>query len=432
MTAATITDIEFLKLSKLSQQNHLYLYRTNSALLRADFRAKIVKAAELDGRVLKDVVIYSEEDLIPAAALSADEGSETLSPANSSDTSKEAREIEFLPSLYATITEMSLFDGTLTVRDLGDRTLKQPSIDDLERALDLIARDAAEQSLCLLVPETHEVIGKSAWHAAVEAIGLIEEPMVSMQNYLEVARSYFPRSRLGDLSYLSDHHRFLARLRKFVEQGQCTPFQLSLQIDLIVLGEMAGGEFCKVVEVETTRTSRLVLPETLRRFLDNRDAQSFSALMRIVDGLRHDRMLDPEELLVRLYRATSATLQSRDKRYKRADDPLHCVWAALLLNSERSFLRGSAFVSMDYLCQKYSQHAQIADWFSSDDGWQAIAPLLEIRVTEMPSRLNSARLELQTSLRSRLEVMQRDDIAWFQELAHPSERAASCSPSSHE
>src|ERR1700730_13613965 len=56
----TMTDIEFVQLPKLTQKNHLYLYRKNSALLRATVRAKVTRQAELDGRELKDVSTYPQ------------------------------------------------------------------------------------------------------------------------------------------------------------------------------------------------------------------------------------------------------------------------------------------------------------------------------------------------------------------------------------
>ena len=426
---ATMTDFEFVQRPELTQKNHLYLYRDNSALLRSAVRARVMRQAELDGRELKDISTYSQRIGKPRSLFleSEDRGSahadcDELPGSSQSDTFDKPPEEVLLPSLRLTVAEISLFDNTaLAVRDLGDKTLKQPSLGDIEEALDLISTNAAQHSLCLLVPEKHAVVKTEAWNAAVDAIGLIEEPMVTPENYLAVARSYFPQSRLGDLRHLSDNRLFLSRLRKLVEQGTCTPFALSIQIDMIVLGGMEGGEFREIDEVETKRRERWVLPETLRRFLDNRDPPSFSALMRLVDRLRFDRMLEPLEILTRLYRATTGTLESRDKRYRRLDDPLHCVWAALLLATERSFLNGNAFVAMDYLCQRYSRAAGALTWFSSTDGWQAIAPLLEINATVEPSRLDNARLELQRTLRARLKAMKGDDVDWFHFLIRLSE-----------
>ncbi|MGJ4899135.1 hypothetical protein ACQR2B_29180 [Bradyrhizobium oligotrophicum] len=422
----TMTDIEFVQLPELTQKNHLYLYRDNSALLRAAVRARVIRGAELDGRELKDISTCSQRVVKPRPLVlesqnrgSASAARDRLTGSGQSDASAEPSENVLLPSLHVTVAEVSLFGDTLTVHDLGDRTLKHPPLDDVETALDLIARDAALQSLCLFVPDTHEVVKTDAWRAAVETTGFIEEPMVTLDNYLAVARSYFPQSRLGNLGHLSDNRRFLTRLRKFVEQGTCTPFELSIQIDMIVLGEMEGGEFREAVEAETKRARRLVLPETLRRFLDNRDSVSFSALMQLIDGLHHDRMLEPNEVLTRLYRATTATLESRDRRYRRLEDPLHCVWAALLLANEHSFLNGNAFVAMDYLCQRYCREAAGTMWFS--DNWQAIAPLLEITATDEPSRLDKARLELQRALRARLKAMKGGEVDWFHLLVRLSE-----------
>jgi hypothetical protein len=407
---AAMTDIEFLRLPQLTQLNHLYLYRANSALLRAAVRAKVEEQAKRDGREMKDVATYSVKvsGTRPPGGDIGDEGNE------------EKTETIELPSLKATITEVSLFADALIIRDLGDKTLKQPPLEDIQQALELIATNGTEQSVCLLVPVGHPVVESAAWNGAAEAIGLIEEPMVTPENYLDVARTYLSRSRVGDLGYLSDNRRFLARLKRLVEKKAHTPFELSLQIDLIVLGEMEGGVFCEVVEAETKRVERWVLPETLRRFLDCRDSPSLSSLMLVVDRLRHDRMLEPHEILIRLYRATAGTLESRDRRYRRHDDPVHCIWAALLLACEGKFLNGSTFVSMDDLCQKYSRAARAPAWFGSIEGWDAIVPLLESVVPRKPSGLDSVRSELQRALRTRLEALHDEDLAWFRSLSRMS------------
>lgn len=419
-TPVAMTDIEFVQLPELTQRHHLYLYRENSALVRAAVRAKVIRHAELEGRELRDIstcpqrIVRSRPLLPESQAREPDKpGGDGRPDFDKSDASAEVSETVVLPSLQLTVAEPSLFGETLAVHDLGDKTLKHPQLDDVKIALDLIARDAALQSLCLLVPDTHEVVQTDAWRAAVETVGLIEEPTVTPDNYLLVARSYFPQSRLGDLSHLSENRRFLSRLRKFVEQRTCTPFELSLQIDLIVLGEMEDGELRSIEETETKRRRRWVLPETLRRFLDDRDGASFSALMQLVDGLHHDRMLEPNEVLTRLYRATTTALESRDKRYRRLEDPLHCVWAALLLTNEQSFLNGNTFVAMDCLCQSYSRVSEATPWFSSRDGWQAIAPLVQVAPAKDPSRLDRARLELQRALRARLETMPGNGLDWF-------------------
>lgn len=419
-TPVTMIDIEFVQLPELTQRHHLYLYRNNSAMLRPAVRAKVMRDAEIEGRELMDISTHPQRLMKsrprlqePRAGEPAKLGGDGRADSDKGDASTELWETAVLPSLRLTIAESSLFGDRLAVHDLGDRTLKQPRLDDVGLALELIARDAALQSLCLLVPDTHEIVQTDAWRAAVEAVGLIEEPTVTPDNYLLVARSYFPQSRLGNLSHLSENRRFLTRLKKFVEQRACTPFELSLQIDLIVLGEMEGGEFRTIEETETKRRRRWVLPETLRRFLDDRDGASFSALIQLVDGLHHDRMLDPHEILTRLYRATTATLESRDRRYRRVEDPAHCMWAALLVANEHTFLNGNAFVSMDHLCQKYSRAAGAPAWFSSVDGWQAIAPLLEINTVKEPNRLDNARLEVQRALRVRLEAMTGYGFDWF-------------------
>ena len=72
----------------------------------------------------------------------------------------------------------------------------------------MIADKAATRSLCLFVPEGHKVLKTEAWQAAIHEVGLIEEPMVTLENYLSVVRAYLPQSRLGDLGHLSKDERF--------------------------------------------------------------------------------------------------------------------------------------------------------------------------------------------------------------------------------
>src|SRR5439155_11317102 len=129
---------------------------------------------ELDGRKLKDISTHSQRIEKPRSLSveSEDRGSASvdrdgLPGSSQSDASGEPSENVLLPSLRKTVAEASLFGDTLTVRDLGDMTLKHPPLDDIELALDLIARHAALQSLCLLVPDTHEVVKTDAWRAAV-------------------------------------------------------------------------------------------------------------------------------------------------------------------------------------------------------------------------------------------------------------------------
>jgi hypothetical protein len=393
--SARITDIEFLQLSEWKQKHCLYVYQQNSALLRRAVRSKVEESAARDGRELKKISTYEKEE---------------------DDKTK-----QLLPSVRLTVMEASLFGDTLTILDLGDPTLKKLPLPDIEQALFLIANDAAQQSLCLMVSHKHEIVGTEAWHAAVETIGLIEEPTVRVGNYLAIAQGYFPQSRLGDLRHLSEDRRFLTRLRKFVEKSACTPFALSMRIDLIVLTEMEGGVFREVDEAEARRRVRWVLPETLRRFLDNRDAPSFSALMLLMDRLRHDRMLESDEILTRLYRATTGALESQDKRYRRAEDPAHIVWGALLLASEPSFLRGNTFVAMDHVCQKYNRAAKEPAWFARHEGWQLVAPLLELGTNVSVSRLDKARLELRLALRARLLALRDDALGWFHKWSGPGE-----------
>jgi hypothetical protein len=422
-----VTDIEFLQLSELNERHHLYLYRENSALLRSAVQAKVTLDAIQEGRELKDVATYFESVELPhllAATAEREatqqsqplEGQSNLARGESAVRGGDGDKKVLLPSLFLTVTEVSLFGNTLTVRDLGDLDLKRLPLSDIERTLFLIAGDRTEQSLCLLVPDTHKIVGTAAWLAAVETIGLIEEPLVTVDNYLTVARAYFPQSRLGNLQHLSENRRLLSRLREFVEREKCTPFALSMQIDMIVLSEMESGAFREFHESGIKRRDRWALPETLRRFLDNRDEPSFSALMLLIDRLRHDRMLEPHEILARLYRATTGTLESRDKRYRRLEDPAHIIWGALLLANELNFLKGNAFVAMDDVCQKYSRATKLTAWLSAADSWQTLAPILDLGLIESPSRLDSARRDLQRALRGRVMALEDEGLGWFHEL----------------
>jgi hypothetical protein len=397
---AITTDVEFLQLPQLDQNSYLYLYRKESALFRTAVRTKIVSHAEQEGRRLRDIAKSS-------IGVRLDEAQ---SPEATADTQP-----KFVPSLHATVSEVSLFDEpTLHVRDLGDPTLEHPPLEDIARALGAIAAGGEQHSIFLLVPDIHKLVETDAWRVAVDAIGLIEEPLVTAETYLAIARRYLRKSRLGDLSALADNKRFQSRLRRCFERRALTPFEFSMQIDLIVLGEMEGGEFRQIEDADARRVERWVVPETLRRFLDRRDAPSLSALMKVVDGLRHDRMLETDKLLTRLYRATTGTLESRDRRYRRLEDPLHCAWAAQLLASENQFIKGSAFVALDDVCQRYGRVDSAADWISSDDGWRMLASVFGRHSPAKPGRLDRSRIGLQSALRERLRLMSDGHIDWLE------------------
>ncbi|MCK1283920.1 hypothetical protein IVB41_08210 [Bradyrhizobium sp. 44] len=421
--SAAISDFEFLKPAQVLNRHLLYLYREGSGLFRAAVRQKMTNHALANGRSLGGITTYGALTSLNTSTsgisngFSAPEIGEAGESAHLADGESQERE-EILASLYMTIAEPSLFDETLTICDLGQKQRIPVPLDDIEKALFLISRTAAEQSLCLLVPAEHDLVKTDAWRAAVEAIGLVEERMVTVENYLEVARAYFPQSRLGNQTQLSENRRFLSRLRKFVEDAPCTPFALSMRIDIIVLTEMEHGEFREIEDTVTVRRDRLVLPETLRRFLHNRDGASLSAFMLMVDRLRFNVMLEPREILTRLYRATQGTLESRDRRYRKVEDPTHCIWAALLLGQENSVLRGNPFVAMDELCQRFASAAATPSWFSSHQAWQALVPLLNSRDVQS-TRLDQARYGMQCALKSRLEKMNVDDLSWFRKLIDP-------------
>jgi hypothetical protein len=420
-----MTDIEFLELMEPKHRHTLYIYRGGSALLRKAVRDKVLEHAAREGISLRDIATYSQnvekaENPRADSNRGSNEGIQR-EDATTSAVSDAVSSVEsvMLPSLHLTVSEVSLFEQSLALVDLGDQEMKKLRLEDIEQALYLIAGDGAEQSLCLMVPSTHPIIDQAAWIAATNAVAVIAESEVTLQNYLAVTRSYLPRSRLGDLQHLSNDRKFLTQLRKFVEKKTCDPFALSLEVDLIVLGEMENREFLQLDENVAIRGERIVLPETLRRFLDDRDGASLASLMNVIDRLRHGRMLESREILTRIYRATTATLQSQDKRYRRLEDPAHCVWAALLLSNERKFLNAEIFVSMDFVCQEYARMTVVPDWFSSDTGWRAIAPLLAVdidgsRAGERMSRLDRARADLRNALVLRLSRAQSDDLIWFQ------------------
>jgi len=398
--AATIADVEFLQLPRLDGKSYLYLYLEGSGLFRSAVRKKIVGQAEQDGRHLRDIARSAIEQRTPAVG-----DAEGAVPAR----------IASVPSLHAMVSEVSLFDEpTLHVRDLGDATLEHPSLDDIARALSAIAGRSEQHSVFLLVPDKHKLIETAAWRSAVSAIGLIEEPLVTPETYLAIARRYLRASRLGDLSALADNKRFQSRLRKCIERATLAPFEFSMQIDLIVLGEMEGGEFRRTEDASAGRAARWVVPETLRRFLDRRDAPSLSALMKVVDGLRHDRMLEADEMLTRLYRATTGTLESRDRRYRRLEDPLHCVWAAQLLAAENEFMKGNVFIALDDVCQRYGRIDSAPDWIASHEGWRTLQVVLARHASGKRGRLDQARIGLVSALRERLRSMGEGQVDGIQ------------------
>ena len=172
--------------------------------------------------------------------------------------------------------------------------------------------------------------------------------------------------------------------------------------------------FRKTVETITTSKERRVLPERLRRFLDYRDASSLSELMVMIDWQRQRTMLEPAEIVTRIYRATAGILESRDKRYRRPEEVVHLVWGVLLLANEQTFLNGNVFVAMERVCQEYFRAAKDPKWFAETDKWQSMACLLEFTEVEDPSRLDSARLKLRQALRKRIDALNEPGLAWFQ------------------
>lgn len=177
---AITTDVDFLQLPQLDQTSYLYLYRKESALFRTAVRTKIVSHAKQEGRRLRDIAKSSigvrlDEAQFPEATAGT--------------------QPKIVPSLHATVSEVSLFDEpTLHMRDLGDPTLEHPPLDDIARALSAIAAGSEQHSIFLLVPDTHKLIETAAWRSTVKAIGLIEEPFVTSETYLAIARRYLRAS----------------------------------------------------------------------------------------------------------------------------------------------------------------------------------------------------------------------------------------------
>jgi len=376
-----VSDIEFLENMEVQSKDFLYVYRTGSALLRRDVRTKVEGLAKAHGQML-----------IGIPTIPGPKG-------------------KLVPKLYEALTAASVFDEELIICDLD---MEKLGSEDLKQALLGLANREYGRHLCLFVPENHAVRKTAAWQAAVQQVGLIEELLVTITNYRAIARYYFERSRLGNLGYLSKNERFLEKLKKFVREKSRTPFELSMQIDLIVLSDMERGKFRKTDETITTSKERWVLPERLRRFLDYRDAASFSELMVMIDWQRQGAMLEPAEIVTRIYRATTETLEGRDKRYRRPEEVVHLVWGVLLLANEQTFLNGNVFVAMEQVCQEYFRVAKDPKCFAMMDQWQSLACLLEFKEVEDPSRLDSARLKLRRALRKRIDALNEPGLAWFQ------------------
>lgn len=376
-----VSDIEFLENMEVQSKDFLYVYRTGSALLRRDVRAKVKRLAEAHGQMLAGILT------IPG-------------PRG-----------QLVPKLYEALAAASVFGEGLIICDLEMEKLGN---EDLQTALLGLANREYRHHLCLLVPENHAVRKTAAWQAAVQQVGLIEEQLVTITNYRAIARYYFERSRLGNHGYLSRNERFFEKLKKFVREKSRTPFELSMQIDLIVLSDMEQGKFRDADETITTSKERRVLPERLRRFLDYRDASSFSELMVMIDWQRQGHMLEPTEIVTRIYRATAGTLESHDKRYRRPEEAVHLIWGVLLLANEQAFLKGNVFVAMEQVCQEYFRAAKDPKWFGVTDQWQSMACLLEFKEVEDLSRLDSARFKLRRALRKRIDALNEPGLAWFQ------------------
>lgn len=386
----TISDIEFLRRGDTREKAHFYIYRAGSALLRRDVRAKVEGAAAAHGRMLIGVPIG-----VNRAGRSA-------------------------PSLYDGLSTSSILGIGLISCDVDTEKLKS---DDLEMVLTGLANHQFSHHLFLSVPHNHAVLQTPAWRAAVEKVSLIEEQVVNTASYKTIARNYLENGRLGDLGHLSQSQRFMRMLKKFVKEKERTPFALSMQIDSIVLSEMEHGQFRDSEKKPEARKAHLPLPERLRKFLDYHDADSFAGVMEVVDRQRHQMMLEPTEILARIFRATAGTLENNDKRYSRPQNDLHLRWAALLLANEESVLSGNVFVAMEQLCQEYYRAAKNSKWFAAENEWPSIACLMDVRAVDEPTRLDNARIELQAALRKRVDRLDDAGLSWFRAAALSDERA---------
>jgi hypothetical protein len=375
MSTHEVTDIEFLAHEVARREHFLYVYKKPASLLRSKVRDRVKAFAEKEG--------WEEKTPDPESSLNA--------------------ELE-APSLWG---EMFL------VCDAADFKLE-----DLKDALSGMARSKFPNHVLLMVREGSRVLEQPEWFQAKDAVGVIEEPTVTIGNYRSVTRYLLRMSDLIGVQHLGEDERFLARMKAFVQERGRSPFETSMEIDRVVLTELRDGVLLEPRRV-AERQERQVLSERLNQFLDDRSTATLHPLLRFVS----DAFLsgnEPYSVLARLFRASASIVAGRDQRYKRNREGNPAVlpylaWGMLVLTREAQLLEGNFVVAFDHLCHEYHSAAKDPSrWFVDAPNWQRIAKHLEACTVDEPSNLDKAREELRSALAARLrELPNMLELSWL-------------------
>jgi hypothetical protein len=374
-----ITDIEFLERGT-AQRHFLYLYGRHSGLLRSRVRHRAGQLAERCG--------WTDTAPNPNAA-----------------------------SLFDDLASASLLGERFIVCDARDRR-----IEDLEHVLQGIADQAFEQHVCLMVRDDSPLLARAAWREAVDRVGLIEEPSVTVDNYRWVVRYLLSLSDLGGLKHLGDNKPFMDRIRMFVRQKR-TLLELSMEIERLFLTQMRNGVLSEEEEhLGSRQRQRVVLRDLLNQFLDAPNMATLCDLLKLL-GSELRSGTEPERLPARLYEVSESIVAGTDRRYlrNREGNPAvlpYLAWAAMLLANEGRFLSANFVVVLEHLGQLYHSAAQDPPtWFAGTDVWQHMSADGTADTDEDLTRLDRARAGLQKALATRVASMpERPELRWLASL----------------
>ncbi|MCK1366382.1 hypothetical protein [Bradyrhizobium sp. 62] len=367
MIADKVSDIEFQEREVIHRDQFLYVYGRKSGLLRSAVRAQVETFAKRAG--------WEPVSVMAGGTL---------------------REQMRAPSLLG---EM------FVVCDAAEFSLA-----DLQGSLIDIVDGGASNHMLLMVADGSELLEEEEWIRAKDAFGLIEEPLVTIDNYRSITRFLLRRSDLATVQHLGDDPRFLGRVKAFVQDSRSSsPRSLAMEIDRIILTEMKNGAF----EQETRlieRRERRVLSEGLNQFLDDRRTGTLYPLLQFLSNacLSGDSAAG---ILERLYRASANVVAGRDQRYKRNREGNPAVlpylaWGILLLEYESSLMEGNFMVAFEHLCQAYHGAAgRVEEWFVDETNWQAVL----LRILGEPAQeitgLGQARATLCSALNARSRAL---------------------------
>jgi hypothetical protein len=367
MSFGIVYDIDFLQHEVTRRDHFLYVYKRDSALLRPKVRARIEAFAQAEG--------WAAVRLTPNASL---EGQ------------------LIAPSLIS--------DATFIACDGAQFELK-----DLKSTLEGIACASFKNHLLMMVREGSRLLEEAAWHRAKDAVGLIVEPTITIDNYRSVTRGFLKHSDLSDVQQFGTDDRFLSRIRTFVQGRNRSPFDIAMEIDRIVLTQMKDGAFLDGDPEFITDRGEQRISERLNDFLDNRTTATLHPLLILMDATLATGN-DPEWVLARLLRATANIVAGRDQRYKRnrEGNPAvrpYLVWGVLLL-TRGCLLDGNFVGAFEHLCQEYHSAARDPDrWFADAMDWQAIAVHLQATAVDEPTNLDKARNELRSAVGKRIKEL---------------------------